>query len=152
MKLGKSHNQTLSEINVTPLVDVMLVLLIVFMVTAPLMSQGLDIHLPEAESPAMEKSDQDITMTIDKNGRVFLQNDPTAYTVENLESKLTAVFERREKKDLLIRADQESNYGAVAKAIALAKKSGVIRVGLMTQQEPPEVKKKAPTRSEPGFY
>lgn len=141
MKLGSSHNHTLSEINITPLVDVMLVLLIVFMVTAPLMSQGLDIHLPEAESPAMEKSDQDVTMTIDKNGKIFLQNEQTAYTIDGIESKLTAVFERREKKDLLIRADQDVNYGYVAKAIALAKKSGVIRVGLMTQQEQEDAQK-----------
>ncbi len=136
MKLAHSHNQSLSEINITPLVDVMLVLLIVFMVTAPLLSQGLDIHLPEAEAPAMERAEQDLTMTIDKNGRIFLQNDQTAYTMDGIESKLTAVFERREKKDLLIRADQEANYGYVAKAIALAKKVGVSRVGLMTQQEP----------------
>ncbi|QQR79513.1 MAG: ExbD/TolR family protein [Deltaproteobacteria bacterium] len=141
MKLGSSHNHTLSEINITPLVDVMLVLLIVFMVTAPLLSQGIDIHLPEAEAPAMEHAEQDLTMTIDKNGRIFLQNDQKAYTMDDLESKLTAIFERREKKDLLIRADQEANYGYVAKAIALAKKSGVIRVGLMTQQEPAEEEK-----------
>ncbi len=132
---SSSHNQALSEINVTPLVDVMLVLLIIFMVTAPLLSQGLDIKLPEASAPAMERSDQDVTMTIDKSGEIFLQNDKTPYRLEDLESKINAIFERREKKEILIRADRDSIYGTVAKAIALVKKAGIERVGLVTGEE-----------------
>lgn len=132
---GHSHNQALSEINVTPLVDVMLVLLIIFMVTAPLLSQGLDIKLPEASAPAMERSDNDVTMTIDRNGEIFLQNDKTPYRLEDLESKIIAVFERRDKKEILIRADRDSVYGTVAKAIALVKKAGIERVGLVTGEE-----------------
>lgn len=135
---NNSHGQTLSEINVTPLVDVMLVLLIVFMITAPLLSQGLDIKLPQASAPALDKSEDDITMTVDKSGRIFLGNDPHACPLQDLETKIAAVFERREKKEILIRADREALYGTVVKAIALVKKAGIERVGMITQEEKPE--------------
>ena len=132
---NNGHGKTLSEINITPLVDVILVLLIIFMVTAPLLSQGLSVHLPTAEAPALEHSDQDVTMTIDKAGRIFLQNDPTPYRLEDLETNISAIFERREKKDLLIQADRDALYGTVVKAIALVKKAGVERIGMMTEEE-----------------
>ena len=131
----------MSEINITPLVDVVLVLLIVFMVTAPLLSQGLDIRLPEAAAPALERSEQDVTMTIDKQGRIYLQNDPNPYRLEDLETKIAAIFERREKKEILIRADREALYGNVVKAIALVKKAGIERVGMITEEEKPTPQK-----------
>lgn len=131
----------MSEINITPLVDVVLVLLIVFMVTAPLLSQGLDIRLPEAAAPALERSEQDVTMTIDKQGRIYLQNDPNPYRLEDLETKIAAIFERREKKEILIRADREALYGTVVKAIALVKKAGIERVGMITEEEKPAPQK-----------
>lgn len=138
MKVDTSHgSKALSEINVTPLVDVMLVLLIVFMVTAPLLSQGLDVKLPEASAPAMDKSEDMVTVTVTKAGGLFLQNDSTAYRPEDLESKLVTVFERREKKEILIRADRDAVYGMVVKAIAAAKKAGIERVGMVTQEEKP---------------
>ncbi len=144
MKISNgSHERALSEINITPLVDVMLVLLIIFMVTAPLLNQGLDIQLPQAAAPAIERSEQDITMTIDKNGRIFLQNDATPYRLEDLESKISAIFERREKKEILIRADRDALYGVVAKAIALAKKAGIERIGMITEEEKAERPKKS---------
>lgn len=132
---SKGHGATLSEINITPLVDVILVLLIIFMVTAPLLSQGLDIQLPEASAPAIERTDQDVTVTIDKTGRIFLQNDPNPYRPQDLEDKLAVIFERREKKDIFIRADKEAVYGTVVEAMALAKKAGVERIGMVTEEE-----------------
>lgn len=138
MKIGNnSHGHAMSEINITPLVDVVLVLLIIFMVTAPLLSQGLDIQLPEASAPAIERTEQDIIMTIDKQGRIYLQNDPNPYRLEDLETKIAAIFERRQKKEILIRADREALYGTVVKAISLVKKAGIERVGMITEEEKP---------------
>lgn len=138
MKVNGSHGQALSEINVTPLVDVMLVLLIIFMVTAPLLSQGLDVKLPEASAPALDKSEDMVTMTINREGMIYLQNDPHPYRPADLEDKIAAVFERREKKEILVRADRDALYGTVVKAISAVKKAGIERVGMITQEEKPE--------------
>src|SRR3989338_4051201 len=127
-----NHQSALSEINITPLVDVILVLLIIFMVTAPLLSQGLDVNLPVAESHALARTEQDVILTINRQGGMFLQNDATPYTWENLEKKLSVVFERREKKENFIKADEGVNYGSVVMAVSLIKKAGIERVGLVT--------------------
>ncbi len=130
-----STDKSLSEINITPLVDVMLVLLIIFMVTAPLLSQGLDINLPEASAPALDRTEQDITMTIDKAGMIYLQNDPNPYRMEELEEKIIAIFERREKKEIMIRADKDVPYGVVVKSMSIVKRAGIERVGMITEEE-----------------
>lgn len=142
MKANGSHQSALSEINITPLVDVILVLLIIFMVTAPLLSQGLDVNLPVAESPALARTEQDVILTISREGGMFLQNDTTPYTWDNLEKKLFVVFERREKKEIFIKADEGVNYGTVVKAVSLIKKAGIERVGLVTLEDTETKKKK----------
>lgn len=137
------HNKSLSEINITPVVDVILVLLIIFMVTAPLLSQGIDVQLPQAEAPAIERSEQDVVMTIDAEGRIYLMSDKTPYRIQDLEIKIPAIFERREKKEILIRADKEVAYGLVVKAISVVKEAGIERVGMITEEEKPEPKTSA---------
>lgn len=144
MKLNNgNHTSALSEINITPLVDVMLVLLIIFMVTAPLLSQGLDVQLPVASAPALERTEQDVVLTINKDGNLFLQDDKTSYRLEELQEKIQAVFERREKKEILIRADETVPYGTVVKAISIIKEAGIERVGMVTEEKKPEEAKPA---------
>ncbi len=118
----------MSEINVTPLVDVMLVLLIIFMVTAPLLKQGLDVELPKAkgkELPAEER----ITVTVKKDGAIFLNNRKV--TTEEMRRKLKAVSKRN--PDVYLKADRRVPYGKVARVMAEIKDVGIEKVGLITE-------------------
>lgn len=134
-----THGKNLSEINIIPLVDVMLVLLIVFMVAAPLLEQGIDVNLPTVTAAPIERTESDIILTIDKKGQLFLADDPDPYTLEALREKLPAIYARREKKEIFIRADERIDYGTVAKTIGMFKNVGIERVGMVTEEE--DVKK-----------
>lgn len=133
-----SHNRVLSEINITPFVDVMLVLLIIFMVTAPLLQQGLTVNLPEAAAPAVKRTKTDVILTLQKGGAIYLGDDKTVIPMEELEGRLTAMYSTRDEKDLFIKADTDLPYGAVVKAMSAAKKAGVDRIGMITQPETTE--------------
>ncbi|MDO8643932.1 MAG: ExbD/TolR family protein [bacterium] len=137
MKTGphKEGDHYLSEINVTPLVDVFLVLLIISMITAPLLQQGLDVDLPTASAPALTRSETDVILTLKKNGRFYLQEEKTGYALEDLERKLGAVYKNREKKEIYLNADKNVLYGQVAQVISLFKKLGIGRVGMITREE-----------------
>lgn len=130
-----THNKALSEINIIPFCDILLVLLIIFMITAPLMQQGLDVNLPQASSPAISKEKTDIIITMKKNGDMFVGDDNTPVTFGFLEKKLADVFERKEKKDLFIKADTDILYGDVVKVMSIAKAAGITRIGMVTQPE-----------------
>jgi len=129
------HNRVLSEINITPFVDVMLVLLIIFMVTAPLLQQGLPVNLPEAAAPALKRTKTDVILTVQKGGGIFLGDDKTPIPEEELEGRLSAIYSAKEEKDLFIKADSDLLYGTVVKMMSLAKKAGVDRIGMITQPE-----------------
>jgi len=120
----------MSEINVTPLVDVMLVLLIIFMVTAPMMQQGLQVELPETESSGVQPTDAPLVVVITKGGKISIGNAQVA--AQDLKSKLTAIFGTRKSKDVYIQADQKAQYGWVADVMAQVKASGAQSISLIT--------------------
>lgn len=137
------HNRVLSEINITPFVDVMLVLLIIFMVTAPLLQQGLPVHLPEAQAPALKRTKTDVVLTLQKGGSIFLGDDKTQIPMDELEGRLAAMYAEKEQKDIFIKADSDLSYGTVVKIMSLSKKAGIDRIGMITQ---PETENTSPTK------
>lgn len=127
--------RTLSEINIIPFVDIVLVLLIIFMITAPLLQQGLKIELPDASSPEIKKEQKDIVLTIDKAGEIYLSDAKATIPMEQLKAKLMAAYRAKASKNLLIRADQDLQYGKVIDVMSIAQQAGVERIGMITQPE-----------------
>jgi biopolymer transport protein TolR len=130
MALETNSDRLMSDINVTPFVDVMLVLLIIFMVTAPMMLQGVDVALPEATSKPLESQKENIVVTIDKNQQVHI-ND-FAVEVDFLGEKLASILENRPDREVYFRADKEVPYGIVARVMAEIKNAGVEKLGMVT--------------------
>jgi len=130
---GRKELTTLSEINVTPLVDVMLVLLIIFMVTAPMMLQGIDVNLPKAEAKPIEVKEEELILTIGEGNKIFLGKK--LINLENLGPILRDLIQQRRNKDLYLRADENISYGFVIKVMAEAKRAGVERLGMITEEE-----------------
>jgi biopolymer transport protein TolR len=129
---GRNDNRgIMAEINVTPLVDVMLVLLVIFMVTAPMMQSGVQVNLPKADTRAMNQAEETVVVTVDKNGRIFVNKDeiPAA----DLRSRLSEMFANREKKEIFLKADAGVPYGEVVKAMADIKGAGIERLGMVTE-------------------
>ncbi len=130
---GNQFGRPMSEINVTPFVDVMLVLLVIFMVTAPLMQTGVEVDLPETKTQPMRMKDEPLVLTVKKDGAVFVGR--TEVPMEELATKLEAIFEGRDTKELFLRADKEAPYGQVAKAMAAAREGGAGKLGMVTEPE-----------------
>ena len=120
--LGRGRRRSMSEINVTPMVDVMLVLLVIFMVTAPMMQQGLDVDLPETTTQPLRVKDDPLILTVKKDGTYFLGK--TEVGLAELTPKLEAIFDARGANDLYLRADKAAAYGSVVKAMAAARAAG----------------------------
>ncbi|MBI4367033.1 MAG: biopolymer transporter ExbD [Deltaproteobacteria bacterium] len=131
----RTHNTNLAEINITPFCDVLLVLLIIFMVTAPLLSQGVTVNMPRTKAPEIQRAKDDVIITLRKDGQMFLGEDTAPIPIATLEHRLKELFVDRKTKDLYLRADQEIRYGEVARVMALAKLAGIERIGMMTQPE-----------------
>ncbi|MBI2230172.1 MAG: protein TolR [Deltaproteobacteria bacterium] len=122
---------TISQINVTPLVDVMLVLLVIFMVTAPIIQQGVQVNLPQAKAGAIPGSEELLVVTVAKNGKIYLNDNPM--TLSELGGKLRAIRKLQADKQVYLRADQDVRYGVVMKTIAEIKQAGIERLGMVTR-------------------
>ena len=130
---SQRESTTISQINVTPLVDVMLVLLVIFMVTAPIIQQGVQVNLPQARSGAIPGTEEHLVVTVAKNGKIYLNDN--AMTLAELGAKLRAVKKLDANKQVYLRADQDVRYGAVMKTIAEIKQAGIERLGMVTRPE-----------------
>jgi len=126
---GKSR-MALSEINVTPLVDVMLVLLIMFMVTTPLMQQGIEVDLPKTSASGVEPTDEPFVLMITADQKITAGKQTIA--MNDLQTKLKAIFEKRKNKQIYLQADRKVDYGFVAEAMAEIRAAGIFNIGLIT--------------------
>ena len=122
---------TIAQINVTPLVDVMLVLLVIFMVTAPIIQQGVQVNLPATSSGAIPGTEEHLVVTVAKNGKVYLNDN--VMTLGEIGAKLAAIVKAQPDKQVYLRADQDVRYGLVMKTIAEIKQAGIERLGMVTR-------------------
>jgi biopolymer transport protein TolR len=126
-----NEKKFMSDINVTPLVDVMLVLLIIFMVTAPMMMQGVEVNLPQTTAKSIKTREDPLILTINKKREIFLEDRQIG--LNELENKMKSIFKYRRSKELLLRADREVPYGFVIKVIAGVKGAGIDKLGMVTE-------------------
>lgn len=132
MAMGSGDNRrAMADINVTPLVDVMLVLLVIFMVTAPMMQQGVQVNLPKADTKAMTPAEETVIVTVDKSGKLFINKDEVP--AADLRNRLTTMFASRAKKEVFLKADAGVPYGDVVRAMADIKGAGIERLGMVTE-------------------
>ena len=150
---GRSSRQSrrpMSEINVTPFVDVMLVLLIIFMVTAPLLTVGVEVNLPETKAGAISGVDEPLAVSITESGEVFLQD--TAVPLETLVPRLQAITGANRDLRIFVRGDAGINYGRAMEVMGILNKAGYRKVALITrsgEQPKPDAKPKAKAKKNP---
>ena len=142
MRTGDNHDSLMSEINVTPFVDVILVLLIIFMVTAPMMMQGMDVALPQVTSKPLETKEEHLMITLSKEGQIYINDFQV--TLDTLQDKLAKILQGRSSPDVYLKADREVPYGVVAQAMAQIKDAGVEKLGMVTEPAAPEKEGKKP--------
>ncbi|NPV05586.1 MAG: protein TolR [Syntrophaceae bacterium] len=126
-------NKPLAEINVTPLVDVVLVLLIIFMVTAPMLQMGIDVNLPRVKAKSINVSEEKLVLTINGKQEIYINEFKT--TLPDLSAKLESIFKSRTDRELFMRADKEVPYGVVVQVMSEVRKAGIDKLGMIT--EPP---------------
>jgi biopolymer transport protein TolR len=144
MSSGGSGRTTLTEINITPLVDVMLVLLIIFMVTAPLIQQGVQVNLPETRARTIDAEEQKLVLSIKADRSLWLGAGDEAARVpaERLEELLKANVRAQKEKELFLMADKALPYGVVVDVMATVQRAGITSVGMITNPQPERVRPK----------
>jgi biopolymer transport protein TolR len=130
---GGSDDRFMSDINVTPFVDVMLVLLIIFMVTAPMMMQGVDVDLPEVSNEPLSAEEDPLIVSITTDGEVFISDYPVS--VDALGDKLQKILEGRESREVFMNADKTVPYGVVVRVMSEVKAAGIEKLGMVTDPE-----------------
>ena len=128
---GRRRRAPMSQINVTPFVDVMLVLLVIFMITAPLLTVGVEVDLPEADTPPLAGDDEPLSITITRDGTTYLQE--TQIALEALIPKLRTITERRPDVRIFIRGDRDIAYGRVMEVMGVLNAAGFNNVALVTE-------------------
>ncbi|MEO5363525.1 MAG: protein TolR [Magnetococcus sp. DMHC-8] len=129
---GSEHG-TMSDINVTPMVDIMLVLLVIFMVTAPLLTQGVEVNLPSTHASPLPSKQEPLIITVSQDGTTYIEK--TAQTTTQLIEKVTAIRKSNPDLPLFVRGDRKTPYGSVMLVMSQLQQAGVDRIGLVT--EPP---------------
>ena len=142
---GRGRYRPLAEINVTPLVDVMLVLLIIFMVTAPLMTSGVDVDLPKTDAKPLNSDAQPLTVTINAEGHIYLQDSQVE--IPDLVAKLQAVSQNNPERRIFVRGDRAVSYGLVMQVMGTITQGGFSKVALLAEQPPAAA---APAGAAPG--
>jgi len=137
---SRRRNNLNAEINITPFVDVMLVLLIIFMVTAPMLISGVSIDLPETSAQALAGQDEPLTIDINPKGDIFLQEH--IIQPQDLVEKLTAITKEKKDTRIFIRGDKKADYGQIAKVLSLIHMAGFNKVALITSSEEETIKRK----------
>jgi biopolymer transport protein TolR len=127
-------SKLIAEINVTPLVDVVLVLLIIFMVTAPMLQMGIDVNLPRVKSKSIDVTEEKLILTINGGKEIFINKNKISIT--DLGAKLESIFASRIDREVFMRADKNVPYGFVVEVMSAVRKAGVDKLGMIT--EPPE--------------
>jgi biopolymer transport protein TolR len=131
MEINRGSRRLMSEINVTPFVDVMLVLLIIFMVTAPMMMQGVDVNLPLTKAQAIPAEEERLVISITAKREIYLNE--YKISLESLQRKLQTIFQNRPDRAIFLRADQTLPYGFVMEVMAAVRQSGIKRIGMVTE-------------------
>ncbi len=147
---GRRRTRPMSDINVTPLVDVMLVLLVIFMITAPLLTAGVQVDLPKTSAAAVQGQDEPIAVTVDRRGRIFIQESEV--TLDTLAPRLGAVTQNNHDIRVFVRGDQGIPYGQVMAVIGAVHAAGFGRVALLTRPAdtaPTSRQRQAGDRAEP---
>lgn len=130
---GRGRRAPMSEINVTPMVDVMLVLLIIFMVAAPLLTVGVPIDLPETKARQLSGDTEPISISINAEGQVFLQE--TEIPIDEVVAKLTAIADNGYEERIYVRGDRNTDYGVIMKVMGTISAAGFTRLGLVTTEQ-----------------
>lgn len=131
MNSAPGGKKFMADINVTPLVDVMLVLLIIFMVTAPMMMEGVEVNLPQTQAKQMKTEEDPLILTVDRQGDIHIEKH--TIKLEEVEVKIKKIFQYRRDKEILLRADKDVPYGFVIRVMAAVKRAGITKLGMVTE-------------------